>query len=97
MTPCHGIYGDIKHLSQDDTVTISKNGKATNVIFEEYLDYKRGYEANYLDYFSGIKESSGSPFLNQFSRRNVSKCDYGGNQDCMKEIELELKTCQNVG
>ena len=66
LKSCHGIYGDIQHITQDDTVTISKNGEPTETLFKEYLDYKRGFETNYLAYFSNITGSHGSPFLTEF-------------------------------
>ena len=74
LKPCHGIYGDIQHIKDDDTVTINKNGEPTETLFKEYLDYKRGFETNYLSYFSNITESRGSPFLNEFVTREVDSC-----------------------
>ena len=76
MKSCHGIYGDIQHITQDNTVTISKNGEPTETLFKEYLDYKRGFETNYLTYFSNITESrgSGSPFLTKLVTREVASC-----------------------
>ena len=81
-------------MKQDDTVTISKNGEPTEVIFEEYLDYRRGFEAEYLNYFTIITESPGSPFLNKYIARNVSSCNYQG-RNCLAKIELGVETCDN--
>ena len=93
---CHGIYGDIQHLPQEDTVTISRNGELTETIFKEYLDYKRGFEAGYLSYFSNITESQGSPFLNKFVTRKVASCTYYGS-DCLPKIKLGIESCSGTG
>ena len=63
-------------MKDDDTVTISNNGEPTETIFKEYVDYKRGFETNYLAYFSNITESRGSPFLNKFVTREVASCNH---------------------
>ena len=84
LKSCHGIYGDIQHITQDDTVTISKNGEPTETIYEEYLDYKRGFETNYLEYFSNITESNGSPFLNKLFTREAASCYHWPFGDCTK-------------
>ena len=76
LKSCHGIYGDIEHITHNDTVTISRNGEATETIFEEYLDYKRGFETHYLEYFSNITESYGSPFRSKFVTREVASCKH---------------------
>ena len=83
-------------MKQDDTVTISKNGEPTEVIYKEYLDYRRAFEAEYLDYFTSITESPGTPFLNKFATRNVSSCkDWRGHNTCLLQIELGvgLESC----
>ena len=96
LKPCHGIYGDIQHVTQDNTVTISKNGDPTEKLFEEYLDYKRGFETNYLAYFSNITESRGSPFLNKFVTREVASCTkYESN--CLPKIKLGIESCSGIG
>ena len=94
LKPCHGIYGDIQHTTQDGSVTISKNGEPTETIFKEYLDYKRGFETNYLAYFSNITESRGSPFLNKFVTREVASCIEYGN-DCLPKIVLGIESCSS--
>ena len=81
-------------MKQDDTVTISTNGEPTDVIFEEYLNYRRPFEPEYLDYFSIVTETPGTPFLNKFATRNVSSCDYQG-RNCLSKIELGVESCDN--
>ena len=83
-------------MKQDDTVTISKNGEPTEVIYAEYLDYRRAFEDEYLEYFTNITESPGTPFLNKFSTRNVSSCkNKEGHSICGWQIEFEfgLESC----
>ena len=94
LKPCHGLYGDIQHATQDNAVTISKNGEPTNTIFEEYLDYKRGFENDYMNYFSNIILSNGSPFLNKFVITNVSGCDLYG-ENCLRNIQLGIASCND--
>ena len=43
-------------------------------MFKKYLDYKRGFETNYLTYFSNITDSGGSPFLNEFVTKKLASC-----------------------
>ena len=110
LKPCHGIYGDIQHIAQDETVTISKNGEPTETIFKDYLNYKRGFENNYLSYFSNITESYESPFLGKFVTREVASCNWihgdcrnlvinghakcGGSYDCKYEIHEKLQVVE---
>ena len=93
LKSCRGIYGDIQHITQDDTVTISKNGEPTETIYKEYLDYKRGFETNYLTYFSNITEIRGSPFLNKLVTREVASCGDNYGKNCLPKIELGVKSC----
>ena len=70
-------------------------------MFKAYLDYKRGFETDYLDYFSAITESPGSPFLNKFVTRSVSTCKQLGRgtnyKDCMRMIQIGLASCGELG
>ena len=56
LKSCRGLYADIKHLTEDGTVTISKGSQITETIFEEYLNYKRGLEKNYLEYYANFMQ-----------------------------------------
>ena len=107
LKSCHGIYGDIQHTTQDGSVTISKNGEPTETIFKEYLDYKRGFETNYLAYFSNITESRGSPFLNKLVTREVASCNHlffgdcrnlviNGNAKCAGEYDCKFETQEKL-
>ena len=96
LKSCHGLYGDIQHITQDEYEIISQNGEPTQGMFEEYLDYKRGFEANYKNYFSNITESRGSTFLGQFVTRDVVSCFNrlnGLNSDCMNDIKIGIREC----
>ena len=93
LKPCYGVYGDIQHITQDNTVTISKNGEPTETIFKEYLDYKRGFEADYLSYFSNITASRGSAFLNKFVTREVASCNDHLSSNCLPKIGLGIESC----
>ena len=95
LKSCHGIYGDIQHIAQDDTVTISKNGEPTETIYEEYLDYKRGFETKYLLTFSNITESYGSPFLNKFVTREVASCNHYLYGDCTRLVNDGYAQCDS--
>ena len=74
-------------------MTISKNEEPTETIFKEYLDYKRGFETNYLQHFSNITESYGSPFLYKFVTREVASCHNFYIGDCTKEVTDGYADC----
>ena len=93
---CHGLHADITaFVTQDDTITISKNGESTEAMFAEYLDYKRGFENDYLTYFSDIIESPGSPFLNEFVTREIARCK-NNYYDCAKLVKDGYAECDKT-
>ena len=100
LKPCQGLYGDILHLNQEDTVILSKNGEPTAKIFEEYLNYKRSFTTNYLHYFTNITEQplewgSGiwSPYINSFVTKDVNYCNNKYFDDCRSMVKAGAANC----
>ena len=100
LKPCTGLYMDIEHKQQNDTLTISLDGKPTEKIFEEYARYKRGYITDYLSYFVNVTNGGHSPYGHRLASPVVTSCSvmlyvdrYPTNIDCKKMVDVGAVSC----
>ena len=77
-------------------MTISKKGEQAENIFKEYLDYKRGFEPDYLACFSNITGSNATPFLNEFVTREFATCNNEYTGDCKKLVNAGFGQCGDI-
>ena len=94
LKSCHGLYGDVRHQAQGATVTISKSGEPVDNLFKEYLNYKRGFQPNYLDYFTNLTQTKGSPLReNLTTAMALAGCTHYKLGDCKRIVDVGAASC----